>query len=302
MIPPINGMHLEPTNICTLKCPGCARTRFIDQWPHHWKNHSVDVATLIRFLDIDLSGLHFYLCGNYGDPIYHPDLAGLVQEFKNKGCKITITTNGSYRTSDWWQNLTDRLDNQDQIIFSIDGLPDNFTKYRINADWSSINDAIAICVASDVQTVWKFIPFAYNQQDTESVQRLSTALGIDQFQLDRSARFDEKTMVYLPATNLVSNLKISQDQWKNGHQTGIGPKCSLGQQHFVSAQGFYSPCCFIADHRFYQKTIFGKQKNQFDIRNQTLSQLYEEIQVQEFYLGLEVDPPGVCTYSCPKMD
>jgi acyl transferase domain-containing protein len=51
----ITGFHIEPTNICTLKCAGCARTRFIDQWPQHWKNQNLSIDSLLQFLDIDLT-------------------------------------------------------------------------------------------------------------------------------------------------------------------------------------------------------------------------------------------------------
>ena len=97
MNPVVQGIHLEPTNICTLKCPGCPRTRFINQWPKNWKNHSIDTHALLRFLDIELSGVKISLCGNYGDPIYHPDLAGLVRGLKNRGAAISIVTNGGHR-------------------------------------------------------------------------------------------------------------------------------------------------------------------------------------------------------------
>ena len=76
----ITGFHIEPTNICTLKCEGCARTRFIDQWPQHWHNHSLDIDQLLNFLDVDLSTKTIKLCGNYGDPIYHPDFINFVKK------------------------------------------------------------------------------------------------------------------------------------------------------------------------------------------------------------------------------
>ena len=51
----INGFHLELTNICTLKCPGCARTQFRNIMPHHWQNKSLDIDSALRFMDIDLT-------------------------------------------------------------------------------------------------------------------------------------------------------------------------------------------------------------------------------------------------------
>ena len=116
----IKGFQIEPTNICTLKCSACARTRFIDQWPQHWKNHSIDIDELLKFIDIDLTGKKITLCGNYGDPIYHPDFIKLVIGLKSQGASISIITNGSYKKQEWWEEdqkeLHKRNDRVDEAI------------------------------------------------------------------------------------------------------------------------------------------------------------------------------------------
>lgn len=301
MIPPIKGLHLEPTNICVLKCPGCARTRFIDKWPQHWKNHWLDPEVLSNFLDIELENLPISLCGNYGDPIYHPDLFGLMQKLKSRGAKLVIITNGSHRRLEWWQQFVSELDASDEIVFSIDGLPYNFTQYRINADWASLQTAIELCAKSSVRTAWKFIPFVFNEADIDAADRLAKNMGIDRFFIDPSARFDEQTQTYLPTGNLVSHLKIVQDNFKKGIIQDVDPLCHRGNQHFVSAAGFYSPCCFVADHRFLYKTPFGKKQNVFDITAHRLTDILDQPDTVEFYARLPSDPAPVCRFSCPKV-
>lgn len=296
MIDNIVGFHIEPTNICTLKCPGCARTRFINQWPQHWKNHTLDVNELFRFLDINLFKKRFLLCGNYGDPIYHPDCIGFVKKIKERGASVTIVTNGSYKSPEWWQELTELLDSTDIIKFSIDGLPENFTQYRINADWPSIEQGIKICVQSSCQTIWKYIPFLYNQSDIKQAEMLSEQLGITHFVVDRSDRFDEQTMHYKPNSELVGMRFNQQQDWKNGNLHRVDPKCYLHNQHFISADGFYSPCCFLADHRFYYKTMFGKSKKMFNIKHTTIQEILNCSQVVDFYNNLEIHQG--CQYNC----
>ena len=154
----ISGLHIEPTNICTLKCPGCARTQFIDKWPQHWHNHNIDINQLLKFLDIDLTGIRINLCGNYGDPIYHPDLIEFADKLKQQGAILSITTNGSYKKTDWWKNFVKVLTVNDTIVFSVDGTPENFTQYRVNADWNSIHEAMIVCASSSCKTKWKYIP------------------------------------------------------------------------------------------------------------------------------------------------
>ena len=279
----ISGLHIEPTNICTLKCSGCARTRFIQQWPQHWHNHSIDVTVLMQFLDLDLQGMNIELCGNYGDPIYHPDFIHLVECFKQRGAKLVIVTNGSYKTPIWWNSLCALLDSEDVIQFSIDGTPDTFTQYRKNADWNSIEIGIKICVDHNVKTIWKFIPFSFNELQINDARAVSQQLRMTEFIIDPSDRFDTQTMHLIPSESWVGSRKTVHDQQQQGMQYSVSPKClRTRREHFITATGHYSPCCFVADHRFYHKTQFGKNLNNYDISKITFTKLIEEKAVETF--------------------
>ena len=295
----ITGFHIEPTNICTLKCAGCARTRFIKQWPQHWHNHSINIDHLMQFLDCDLAGKTITLCGNYGDPIYHPDFLELVTQLKKKLCRIHIVTNGSYRTADWWQQLVSVLDASDLVIFSVDGLPKNFRQYRENADWPSIERAMKICAASTVATEWKFIVFSFNQHDIPAAQQLSQSLGIGSFRVEKSERFDQETEHLKPSIDFLGARYVPQTKWKQQHTAvHLDPKCANGKEHFISADGHYAPCCFLQDHRFYYKTMFGKNKSSYSIANTKLSELLTAPTTVEFYKTLPQQPG--CQFNCPQ--
>jgi len=297
MFPQVKGIHLEPTNICTLKCPGCARTRFINQWPAHWKNHSLDTQSLLKFLDIELSDIRIELCGNYGDPIYHPDLAGMIRDLKSRGATISMITNGSHRKRSWWQALVQELSWDDLITFSIDGVPENFTQYRINGDWTTIQDAIEVCVESPCSTAWSFIPFSYNENNIEQARQLSQDLGLDQFHINHSDRFDEQTMHFKPTKSNPGTKWNNQQNWKQSQSTKkINPKCHRGGTHYISADGYYMPCCFIGDHRFYYKNEFGKNKKQYAISGTTLSEILNRHTVAEFHRT--VSDHSACQFNC----
>jgi len=300
MIETVDGLHIEPTNICTLKCPGCARTRFIDQWPQHWKNYSLDIDQLLNFLDIDLTDKKIVLCGNYGDPIYHNDLINFVIKLKARGAVLSITTNGSYKTQSWWEELVDNLSSADIINFSVDGTPDNFTKYRVNADWDSIRVGMDVVARSTCGSSWKYIPFAFNQQDIETVEKLSNSIGIKTFRVEFSDRFDKQTHDLIPDTSLLGSRYMSQVKWKsNVSNRKVDSKCQSGREHFITAEGYYSPCCYLADHRFYYKTLFGKNKRQYSIRQHTLSEILQQTETIEFYQTL--DQYSGCQYNCPNI-
>jgi len=301
-VPYPTGFHIEVTNMCTLECSGCARTRFIEQWPNFWKNYNLDYKDLDNFLDINIKNIKFSLCGNYGDPIYHPNLYNIIDVLKSRGGNINITTNGSYRKQSWWKKILSLLDSNDSIVFSIDGIPENFTDYRKNADWKSIELAIKECVKSNVTTFWSYIIFSFNENNIEQAKMLANKYGIDKFVLNYSDRFDEKTKHLMPSnsSNLGSRY-IKQVEFKQQIQNDIQPKCKTKQdEHFITATGHYSPCCYIADHRFYYKTQFGKNRKEYSIQDITFSQLMDSKRIVEFYSTIERDKPSACQYNCPK--
>lgn len=293
----VNGMHIECTNICTLKCPGCSRTQFINQWPKHWSNRWITVEQLSNFLDIDLTNCEITLCGNQGDPIYHPEFHSIVKFFKLKESCVTIVTNGSYKTTNWWQQLVALLDENDKIVFSIDGLPSNFTEYRINGDWDSIKLGIDVVTTGRCKTIWKFIPFRYNQHDIEQARQLSVQYGFDKFEIALSDRFDSHTEKYKPDETLISTAVEQKIRWHTEkNNVKLNPKCSTNKDHYISADGYYSPCCYVHDFRFYQKTSLSKNRKEFSICNTTFSKILKNSILTEFNNSLESQ--SACQYNC----
>lgn len=253
----------------------------------------------MRFLDCDLTGKKINLCGNYGDPIYHPEFYDLVGQLKQRGCSIKIDTNGSYRSTEWWQQLVTLFDSTDTVVFSVDGTPENFTNYRINADWPSIERAMRICAQSSARTVWKYIVFSYNQDDIETVDQLRSQLGLTELEIRHSDRFDEQTEHLRPNSEFIGSRYDQQQDWKqNKLPLGLQSKCNNQKEHFISADGYYVPCCYLQDHRFYYKTQFGKNKSAYKITHTTLSQILNQPATVEFYNNLSQQPG--CQYNCPK--
>ena len=297
----IQGFHIELTNMCTLKCPGCARTRFIEQWPQHWRNHNLNIDDFFNFFDIDLTDKKFYFCGNYGDPIYHPNMIEFVKELKKRNATVSITTNGSYKSTAWWDELVDILIYDDNITFSVDGTPNNFNKYRINGDWPSIKQGMEVVAKGKCNSTWKYLVFAYNENDIDLVKNLSNQIGIKNFKLARSDRFDNQTAEFQPINiELLGDRYEKQQQFKNSVYLKVDPNCvKNNKEHFITAEGFYSPCCYVADHRFYYKTEFGKHKKIYSIKDITLTQVLKKPEVVDFYNNLQNHP--ACQYNCPKI-
>jgi len=302
MLNQLQGLHIEPTNMCTLKCPRCSRTQFIEQFPKRWTNKNLNLDHLKSFLDIDLTGKVISLCGNYGDPIYYDQLFEMIDFFKEQRCIIRLATNGSYKTKSWWQQLVSLLNKDDTIIFAIDGTPDNFTQYRINADWKSIQWGIDTVTNSHVKSIWQYIPFSFNENDIDRVNKLSKELGFDEFLVMPSDRWDGEDDWLKPNKHDTAIRSDSIVKWKNNLERTeeVTAKCKIdNSQHFISANGFYMPCCFAGDHRFYYKTEFYKNQDLYDISKTTITKVLDKL--KDFYSTLEDAKLNYCTFNCPKI-
>ena len=290
------GLHVEATRRCTLACPRCERTTFIDKFGK--KNFSIDVLNIdyfLNFLDTKVDQINF--CGNLGDPIYHKDFLKLVKMSKTKSNSVNITTNGSRKSKAWWNELVSFLDENDHIDFSIDGTPDNFTEYRINGDWDSVKTGIDICTKSKVTTTWKYIPFSFNEDNIEYVKSLSTSLGIDNFKLDPSDRWELNDYLQPKKNYLGPKYDAKQKYKSNGADNlSIDPECANNKMHYISADGFYAPCCYSKHYSFWYKSEWWK--NKIKIKDNSLTECIRLF--ESFYATIQDSKPDYCLFNCGK--
>jgi hypothetical protein len=153
--------------------------------------HDCDIDAMAR----TCSGFSLvHLCGNHGDPIYHPQFHDLIQKIKssNPSVRFSMHTNAAFRSKKWWQKTASLFTGNDSITFSIDGLPSNNHVYRANSKWSSVHEAVTILRQhnDDIEMIWKWIVFRYNENDIEKGISLARELGFDRFLVIRSYRRD----------------------------------------------------------------------------------------------------------------
>lgn len=181
-------LHIEPSTRCTLACVHCPRTAYPG---------SVDICDI----DVDLAveacrGVRMLsLCGDHGDPIYHPRFHELIGAIRSSNPDIAfwINTNGAFRSRDWWADLAGLLDGRDSVAFSIDGLPRNNHIYRTNSRWPTIELGIRTLRSANpgLSMEWKWILFNYNQDDVRDGVRLAKRLGFNYFTLIGSTRIED---------------------------------------------------------------------------------------------------------------
>lgn len=194
MIIDFSNLHVGLTNRCRLECPECARTSLGGRYIQ--KMFDLDVEYFKKFL-IECNPYMILFCGNWGDPIYSKDFIGLVRSIKssNPDCAIWIHTNGSGKRTEWWEELISVLQDNDILVFSIDGNPENYNKYRINSEWTDVENAVKTSIATKhklnkkTRIEWKHLVFSYNENTINQSYELSKKLGFDNFYLQQGMVF-----------------------------------------------------------------------------------------------------------------
>lgn len=180
-------LHLEITSRCMLACNACPRT----EYKGHYQVLDLSLEAIQKIAKNISAYSGVLLCGDHGDPIYHPafhDVLKLLTKDKNAP-PINIATNGCYRDEKWWEETCRILRPQDIIIFGIDGLEDTFHLYRKNAIWKSATDAIrTIKRCSSIQIHWQWILFNFNQDQLPRAHEYCREWGIDCFRILKSYR------------------------------------------------------------------------------------------------------------------
>ena len=284
-------MHVELTSRCILSCPGCPRTALIDRLGSFPKQ-DLDLDQFAQFVDTDagraISG--FLLEGNHGDPIYYPQLLDFVDRFRAHKSYV-IVTNGARRDSEFWHALASRLTDQDRIIFSIDGLPENNHVYRRNTDWDSIEQALQILQTYPVQVTWKTIVFSYNYDQLDQIRSLAESFGAD-FVSQTTSRFGDESL--RPPQHLIEDFREYKPATES--VTEIRPQCVKHATEYVSADGYYWPCCWVSSAFTLYKSQLWAQRDQWRIQDRTVDQLRQQLEL--WIPGMQSDPDVVCRMLC----
>lgn len=302
--------HIEPSSICTLRCPRCPRAEV----PDTLLNRQLD----LRFFQKQIGEetvkqiRKITFCGNDGDPIYCRELIEICLWLKtvNPEIHLVIITNGSYKSPEWWKALARVLDRRDQIHWSLDGWDqESNSQYRVNSDWQSIQTGIRTFanINQDTYRVWAAIAFRFNQDHLGIMQDQARLLGMDLFQLTKSTKFGshypETYGIHDPLcpdrADLVSSshrfervlidlrdrarpgelLKEiffyrSQDLIRQGRYSGI---CLIGNKGvFLNSQGEFYPCCWTANRYAHNQSWHDLAQEKFNLRQRTFRELISD--------------------------
>lgn len=246
----VSVLHLEMTTRCNATCPQCARMDPAMGY-QHGTDHELTLAQVQELFSPTFVGnlSKMFACGNFGDPAASRHCLQIFDWFRTTNPSMTLgmNTNGGLKTRFWWQELADILrNNEDYVVFSIDGLRDTNGLYRRGVNWDAVMANAEYFMAAGGHAHWDMLVFEHNQHQVDECRELARKMGFTHFRAKVSNRFESRNVAGLnPPMGYVQPA------------TGQGAiQCHAHQERslYVSATGRVLPCCFIGAEVFRMTT------------------------------------------------
>jgi MoaA/NifB/PqqE/SkfB family radical SAM enzyme len=314
----IKEIHLELTTKCQARCPMCPRRINGGMLNPLFTLSEINLEIFKKWFDEDLLRQldSIFLCGNLGDPIIAQDCLEIIQYIRtiNKTLQISIHTNGSARTVDWWKQLAKT---NTRVAFGIDGLSDTHHLYRINTDWNKIIENAQAFIDEGGHAEWQMLAFSHNEHQIEQCRDLSQQMKFKKFNLKHTSRFtDDKfhvlddhgttTHVLTPTTQSIKMIPIVANS-TNDQNITIQCKAKKAHQIYVSANGIVSPCCWLDfswvlhknDRRIDYMDNIGMFPN---LNDQSLGTIFNSNYFSMIEETWSNNPLKECSRQCGKFD
>lgn len=230
-------LHLEPTDVCNLECPLCARVVDTEFNSAHQNHLNVNQIKALFSVDEIKCLDKMFMCGNYGDPAAGKFTLELYRYFREVNTNIILgmNTSGSLRNVEWWIELAHILNkSKDYVVFSIDGLEDTNHIYRVNSIWDKIITNATAFIRAGGQAHWDMLVYRHNEHQVEAAIQLARQIGFKWFRTKVSKR------------PLVNGLETPVHWVKPSITLGTIDCIALREQSlYVDATGRISPCCWL---------------------------------------------------------
>ena len=190
-----DSINLDTTHRCSLLCPNCAR-----QWDYvkeGKKVPGVDVPMnsfnkLIKYFN------HINFEGQYSDPVHHPKFLEILKMCYDKEISVAVQHASAAKSEKWYIEAF-KTNPSALWRFSIDGLPKDSHKYRINQDGEKLFRVMKECASiMKNKPLWQYIVFNYNENDIETCKQMARDIDVD-FYVMKSSRWNGKDDPLMPS-------------------------------------------------------------------------------------------------------
>lgn len=266
----ITSVHLELSTNCNASCPLCPRNVCGSEYNAGYPITELTLADIKQiFTSQFILQLRWILInGNLGDFMLAREGLEIVNYFKqiNPRLKITISTNGSARTTSFWEKLGSLAPT---VEFCIDGLENIHELYRKDTNFNTIIKNAQSFMSAGGIAHWKMIKFDHNIHQINQCRELAESLGFTQFNVVDHGRSNSKVYskkgeyLYSFGTTELREQSITdiiywtsinsknKEHYKDIIKPTITCDTKKEKMIYVAANGDISPCCYLG---FYPQT------------------------------------------------
>lgn len=198
------------TTYCQAKCRSCARTNEETGEKNEWvKLKHMDLEVFKRRLSnlktVELDDIEF--CGEFGDPMMHPQVDTFIQTALDYAPMVSISTNGGLRTPDWYETIAQKYKQRLKIDFAIDGATHDVNwLYREGVDFDRAIDNMKAFSSSGGNTNWLYLIFDWNWQQVTLAKQLA-----DDMNVNIIFRYNDRSYGLITDTNMQACDKLCAD-------------------------------------------------------------------------------------------
>jgi len=249
----IEWIDIELTSFCNIRCKGCFRV-LSDQADKILNKSYIDLDTIkTRFKKEMFPNIKIInFCGSVDEPTTHPQFFEIIEHFAEWNCHVNVATNGSSRTTKWWEELAKKLPESHKVTWGIDGSDETSEIYREGSNFKKVEQNYKAFIKAGGQAIWQFIVFEHNEHQMEIAKQMAKDEGFKKFVTIISHRKDTK------------DVKPKQKEIDNVIQE-IEISCKYGNQKriFVNHMGNVIPCCHL-NAKMMEYSVTEKIKDDFE--------------------------------------
>ena len=246
----LEWIDIELTSFCNIRCKGCFRVQ----------SDYADQILNKTYLDINIIKERFQkemfpnmkiinFCGSVDEPCSHPQFHDIVEHFASWGCHINVATNGSLRTTSWWEKLASIMPPSHKVTWGIDGSDELSEVYREGSNFKKVEQNYRAFIAAGGKANWQFISFEHNEHQLEEAREKAKQEGFKEFKTIISHRKD---------TGGVKHKKLEVQE-----SSCISCKYANQKRIFVNHMGNVIPCCHL-NAKMLEYPVSRKHKDKFE--------------------------------------
>lgn len=257
----VRRVHFELSTLCNAACPFCPRYKMDTKGYYknpYFPEMLADLAMVQRVLDQMPNVGRVLVCGDFGDPMTHPEIVRVVEMVAAVPSKpsINIHTNGGLASPSTWRDLGRLMPRGglSEVTFSIDGLADTNGIYRRNVRWETVMRNAEAFISAGGRAIWKWIVFDHNRHQLDEARELAAKMGFHAFRHVRNIHPSlEPQLANLPFLRepvTKADPEVSAEtiqQWNEAMRIDTPISCVHEQDKevYVDVKGGLWPCCWI---------------------------------------------------------